>query len=129
MGGCLGGNLGGCRYGKATYAKKTLSIMGEKDNKIDHSKEHNHVCSEILSTLSFNFLLYFGGEIMSKLKKDETDVDRRYKQNPRKMVFQLRMNKDESDLLDMISYATEDTKADVLRKALKMYASVNRGSY
>ena len=66
---------------------------------------------------------------MSKLKKDETDVDRRYKQNPRKMVFQLRMNKDESDLLDMISYATEDTKADVLRKALKMYASVNRGSY
>ena len=66
---------------------------------------------------------------MSKLKKDETDVDRRYKQNPRKMVFQLRMNKDESDLLDMISYATEDTIADVLRKALKMYASVNRGSY
>lgn len=47
----------------------------------------------------------------------------------RKLVFQIRMNDEEFEMLDMISYATDDTKADVLRKALKMYASVSGNSY
>lgn len=65
----------------------------------------------------------------AKVEKSESVVDHRRRQNPRKLVFQLRMNKEELNLLDMVSYATEDSKADVLRKALKMYASVNKGSY
>lgn len=45
------------------------------------------------------------------------------------LVYQLRMNKEEAELLEYISYATDDTKADVLRKALKLYASVQKSSY
>lgn len=52
-----------------------------------------------------------------------------FKKKPRKMVYQLRMNEDESELLDMISYETDDTKADVIRKALKMYASAKRNGF
>ena len=51
------------------------------------------------------------------------------KKNPRKLVYQIRMNEDESELLDMISYETDDTKANVIRKALKMYASAKRNSF
>jgi hypothetical protein len=39
------------------------------------------------------------------------------------------MNEDEADLLDLISYETDDSKADVLRKALRMYASAKRNHY
>ena len=49
--------------------------------------------------------------------------------NPRTNLFQLRLTKDEIDLLDLISYATEDSKSDVIRKALKMYASVKKSAY
>lgn len=51
------------------------------------------------------------------------------KKNPRKLVYQIRMNDDESELLDMISYETDDTKANVIRKALKMYASAKRNGF
>ena len=64
-----------------------------------------------------------------KLEKKETVRRGRPAQKPRRMVYQFRMNEDESELLDMISYATEDTKANVIRKALKMYASVNKSAY
>lgn len=57
------------------------------------------------------------------------EKEKERKKKPRNMVFQLRMNEDESQLLDMISYETDDTKADVLRKALKMYISAKKGSY
>lgn len=50
-------------------------------------------------------------------------------EKPRKNVFQLRMDDEECELLDLISYATEDTKSNVIRKALKMYASVKKDSY
>jgi hypothetical protein len=49
--------------------------------------------------------------------------------NPRTNIFQLRLTNDEVDLLDLISYSTEDSKSDVIRKALKMYASVKKSSY
>lgn len=51
------------------------------------------------------------------------------KKKPRRLVYQIRMNEDESDLLDMISYETDDTKANVIRKALKMYASAKRNGF
>ena len=57
-----------------------------------------------------------------------TDVGRT-KKKPRSLVYQMRMNEDEAALLDIISYETEDTKADVLRKALKMYANAKRSSF
>ena len=53
----------------------------------------------------------------------------RTKKKPRSLVYQMRMNEDEAALLDIISYETEDTKADVLRKALKMYANAKRSSF
>ena len=53
----------------------------------------------------------------------------KHKKKPRKLVYQIRMNEEESELLDMISYETDTTKADVLRKALKMYASTKRNHY
>lgn len=65
---------------------------------------------------------------MSDLNSRVRDRERPRKK-PRKLVYQIRMNEEESDLLDMISYATDDTKADVLRKALKMYASAKKDSY
>ena len=49
--------------------------------------------------------------------------------NPRTNLFQLRLTNEENDLLDLISYATEDSKSDVIRKALKMYASVKKSAY
>lgn len=61
--------------------------------------------------------------------KVRADVGERVKKKPRKLVYQMRLNEDEAELLDIISYATEDTKADVLRKALKMYASVSGKNY
>ena len=53
----------------------------------------------------------------------------RPKKKSRKLVYQFRMNEDEAELLDMVSYETDDSKADVLRKALKMYASARRSFY
>lgn len=61
--------------------------------------------------------------------KGKATDDRRAKKKPRSLVYQMRMNEDEAALLDIISYETEDTKADVLRKALKMYANAKRGSF
>lgn len=52
-----------------------------------------------------------------------------HEKKTRKLVYQIRMNEDEANLLDMLSDVTDDTKADVLRKALKMYASVNGNRY
>lgn len=50
-------------------------------------------------------------------------------EKPKKQVFQLRMDEEECDLLDLISYATADTKSNVIRKALKLYASVKKDAY
>lgn len=51
------------------------------------------------------------------------------KKKVKNLVYQLRMDEDDAELLDMISYITEDTKANVLRKALKMYASTKKSAY
>ena len=67
---------------------------------------------------------------MSKGLQDSSPNSRsRPKKKSRKLVYQLRMNEEEADLLDLVSYATDDSKADVLRKALKMYASAKKSSY
>jgi hypothetical protein len=65
----------------------------------------------------------------NSLKDSGANSRSRPKKKSRKLVYQLRMNEDEAELLDLISYATDDSKADVLRKALKMYASAKKGSY
>lgn len=62
----------------------------------------------------------------NKLNVDEQNMR---KKKPRKLVYQMRMNEEESQLLDMLSYETDDTKSDVMRKALKMYASAKRCAY
>ena len=56
-------------------------------------------------------------------------IEQRSKKKPRRLVYQLRLNDEEAELLDMISYETEDTKADVFRKALKTYANIKRNPY
>lgn len=67
---------------------------------------------------------------MSNSSKESVPNSRsRPKKKSRKLVYQLRMNEDEAELLDLISYATDDSKADVFRKALKMYASAKKSSY
>lgn len=58
----------------------------------------------------------------------EEKIDRRVKKNPRKRVYQIRLNNEEAELFDAISYETEDTRAEVFRKALKMYAHVKRSN-
>ena len=65
----------------------------------------------------------------NNLKEPAPNSRSRPKKKSRKLVYQLRMNEDEAELLDLISYATDDSKADVLRKALKMYASAKKSSY
>lgn len=51
------------------------------------------------------------------------------KKKTKNLVYQLRMDRDDAELLDMLSYATDDTKADVLRKALKLYASTQKSNF
>lgn len=63
------------------------------------------------------------------LKDSNHNSRSRPKKKSRKLVYQLRMNENEAELLDLISYSTDDSKADVLRKALKMYASAKKSSY
>lgn len=49
--------------------------------------------------------------------------------SPKTLVYQLRMSEEDANLLDLVSYATDDSKAEVIRKALKMYASVKKSAY
>ena len=60
---------------------------------------------------------------MSEKKKDDQKKKTKY------LVYQLRMDEDDAELLDLISYATDDTKAGVIRKALKLYASTQKNAY
>ena len=61
------------------------------------------------------------------------DTNQKYdssrEKKPRNIFYQIRMNEDESELLDLVSYETDDTKANVIRKALKMYASAKRNGF
>ena len=66
-----------------------------------------------------------GGRVRSRVGEGRDDG----KKKTRSLVYQIRMNEDEAALLDMISYETEDSKADVVRKALKMYFNAKRSSY
>lgn len=43
--------------------------------------------------------------------------------------FYIRMTKSEMSELDMASYATEEEKSSIVRKALKMYLSTLNGRY
>jgi hypothetical protein len=48
---------------------------------------------------------------------------------PRDQELHIRMTKSELDLLEMVSYASEDSKTDVIRKALLLYANTKKGSF
>jgi hypothetical protein len=47
----------------------------------------------------------------------------------RDQEIHLRVTKSEFDELEVASYATEESKSDIIRKALKMYLSGIKGSY
>lgn len=58
-------------------------------------------------------------------------IDKRRKENPRKKYFQMRLNNDEEEILDSLSVITDESKADVIRNALKIYYEIKRagGNY
>ena len=50
-------------------------------------------------------------------------------EEPRDRELHMRMTKSEMNLLEMVSYESEDSKTDVMRKALLFYVNAKRGSY
>ena len=50
-------------------------------------------------------------------------------EEPRDQELHMRMTKSEMNLLEMVSYESEDSKTDVIRKALLLYANTKRRSY
>lgn len=59
---------------------------------------------------------------MNRYKKprDEEKKDR---------TFLWRLTKSEMDDLDMLSYALDESKSDIMRKAFKMYFNANKGRF
>ena len=58
-----------------------------------------------------------------------TDTDsEKHKKNTKNRLYQVRLTEEDDELLKAISYETEDTRADVFRKALKLYATVKRNN-
>ena len=114
----FGGNLGGSPGGSSgnDIWEDAGKIAGTVKDKVGYGRASNHGRNPENSRESIGY------------GRAERDRDRRNRKS-RKLVYQLRLSEDESQLLDMISYATDDSRADVIRKALKMYASVNGNSY
>ena len=56
---------------------------------------------------------------------------KRRKRNTEKsdQALYIRMTKSEMDALDMASYEGEETKSDIVRKALKMYISARKSRF
>ena len=53
------------------------------------------------------------------------EVEKR-KKNTKNRLYQVRLTEEDAELFEAISYETEDTRAEVFRKALKLYASIKR---
>ena len=54
--------------------------------------------------------------------------DGRCKKDAKTKLYQVRLTEEDSKLLTAISSETDDTRADVFRKALRMYATVKRNN-
>ena len=50
------------------------------------------------------------------------------KKNVKTKVYQVRLTEEDFDLFESISDETEDSRAEVFRKALRMYATVKRNN-
>ena len=48
------------------------------------------------------------------------------KKNVKSRLYQIRLTEEDSDLFEAISSETEDTRAEVFRKALHLYATIKR---
>ena len=58
-------------------------------------------------------------------KKDEKITDRRRKRETKSRGFFMRMTETELAELDYLSYACDESKTEVMRKALKVYKDLN----
>ena len=57
----------------------------------------------------------------------DTESEKR-KKNTKNRLYQVRLTEEDAKLFEAISYETEDTRAEVFRKALKMYATIKRNN-
>ena len=48
------------------------------------------------------------------------------KKNVKSRLYQIRLTEEDSDLFEAISSETEDTRSEVFRKALHLYATIKR---
>ena len=62
-----------------------------------------------------------------------TEKQNRYKkprdEEKKDKTFLWRLTKTEMDDLDMLSYALDESKSDIMRKAFKMYFNANKGRF
>lgn len=54
--------------------------------------------------------------------------DERRKKIVKSRLYQVRLTEEDAKLFEAISHETDDTRAEVFRKALKMYATVKRNN-
>ena len=59
-------------------------------------------------------------------KKDENKSNSKRKKETRSRGFYMRMTPSEIADLDILSYACEESKTDVMRKAFKLYYDLNK---
>ena len=50
------------------------------------------------------------------------------KKQTKTKLYQIRLTDEDADLFESLSVETEDTRAEVFRKALKMYAAIKRNN-
>lgn len=50
------------------------------------------------------------------------------KKNTKTKLYQIRLTEEDADLFEAISNETDDTRAEVFRKALKLYATIKRNN-
>lgn len=50
------------------------------------------------------------------------------KKNVKTKLYQVRLTEEDSELFEAISNETEDTRAEVFRKALRIYATIKRNN-
>lgn len=57
-----------------------------------------------------------------------TNENEHRKKNVKTKLYQVRLTEEDADLFEAISAETEDTRAEVFRKALKLYATIKRNN-
>lgn len=59
-------------------------------------------------------------------KKEENGTIKRKKRETKSDGFYMRMTPSETSLLEVLSYACDESKTDVMRKALMQYYEINK---